>query len=78
MLYDAGSKPFRKARRMEYASAIATMSTPRAPQDMERYLAVLAKHDPPSDRDVLNAWEKMLDTGRAPSDAPRPDELEAS
>jgi hypothetical protein len=30
MVYDAASKPLGRARRMECASAIATMSTPRA------------------------------------------------
>ena len=43
MVYDAGSKPFARAARMEYASTIATMSTPRATQDMEKYLAELAR-----------------------------------
>jgi enoyl-CoA hydratase len=67
MLYDAGSKPFTRAVRMEAASLTATMTTARAKQDMETYLGELAKHDRPSDRDVLDAWEKMLATG--PSEA---------
>ena len=41
-------------------SMIAVMSTPRARQDMETYLQELAKHDAPTDRDILEVWEKML------------------
>lgn len=63
MLYDAGSRPFARAMRMEAASLIATMSTARATRDMEAYLAELARHDPPSDREVLDSWAKMLATG---------------
>jgi enoyl-CoA hydratase len=61
-LYDAGSEPFVTAMRMEGASFLVTMATKRAAHDMERYLAELAKHDPPSDRQVIDAWEKMLAT----------------
>ena len=60
MVYDAGARPFRVGARMEAASMIAVMSTPRARQDMETYLQELAKHDAPTDRDILEAWEKML------------------
>jgi hypothetical protein len=63
MVYDAGSKPIARAMRMENASMTATLSSPRATQDMETYLAELAKDDPPTDRQVLDAWEKMLTTG---------------
>jgi enoyl-CoA hydratase/carnithine racemase len=63
MVYDAASKPIARAMRMENASMTATLSTPRATHDMETYLAELAKHDPPTDRQVLDAWEKMLTTG---------------
>jgi enoyl-CoA hydratase len=62
MIYDAATKPFTRATRMEFASAIATLSTDRATQDMEKYLAELAGHDSPTDRQILDAWEKMLDT----------------
>jgi enoyl-CoA hydratase len=62
MVYDAGSRPFARAMRMEAASLIATMTTARATQDMETYLGELAKHGPPSDQDVLDAWAKMLAT----------------
>ena len=71
MVYDAGSKPFARAARMEYASTIATMSTPRATQDMEKYLAELARHDSPTDRQILDVWQKMLDTGPSPDVATR-------
>jgi enoyl-CoA hydratase/carnithine racemase len=63
MVYDAGSRPLARAMRMEAASLIATMSRDRATQDMETYLAKLAKQEPPSDRDVLGAWAEMLATG---------------
>jgi hypothetical protein len=62
MVYDAGTRPFARAMRMESASMLATMSTARATQDMETYLGELAKHDPPTDRQILDAWEKMLAT----------------
>jgi enoyl-CoA hydratase len=65
MVYDAASKPIARAMRMESAGMTATLSTPRATQDMEMYLSELAKHDPPTDRQVLDAWEKMLATGPA-------------
>jgi enoyl-CoA hydratase len=65
MVYDAASKPIARAMRMESAGMTATLSTPRATQDMETYLGELAKHDPPTDRQVLDAWEKMLATGPA-------------
>jgi enoyl-CoA hydratase len=65
MIYDAAARPFAQATRMEFASAVATLSTPRATQDMETYVAELGKHDSPTDRQVLDAWEKMLDTGRS-------------
>jgi enoyl-CoA hydratase len=68
MVYDAASKPIARAMRMENASMTATLSTPRATQDMEAYLAELAKHDPPTDRQVLDAWEKMLTTGPSEAD----------
>ena len=71
MVYDAGSKPFARAARMEYASTIATISTPRAKQDMEKYLAELARHDSPTDRQILDVWQKMLDTGPSPDVATR-------
>jgi enoyl-CoA hydratase len=67
MIYDAATKPFARATRMEYASAIATLSTDRATRDMETYAAELAKHASPTDRQILDAWEKMLDTGPAQS-----------
>src|SRR4051812_10253908 len=70
MVYDAGTRPFARAMRMEAASLIATMATARATEDMETYLGELAEHDPPSDRDVLDAWEKMLATGPAAADVP--------
>jgi hypothetical protein len=57
---------------MENASMTATLSTPRAIQDMEAYLAELAKHDPPTDRQVLDAWEKMLTTGPSEADVYAP------
>ena len=50
---------------------IATMSTPRATQDMEKYLAELARHDSPTDRQILDVWQKMLDTGPSPDVATR-------
>jgi hypothetical protein len=31
--------------------------------ELERYLGELAKHNPPTDRRVLDAWERMLATG---------------
>jgi enoyl-CoA hydratase len=65
MVYDAASKPIARAMRMESAGMTATLSTPRATQDMETYLGELAKHDPPTDRQVLDAWEKMLATSPA-------------
>jgi enoyl-CoA hydratase len=65
MVYDAASKPIARAMRMESAGMTATLSTPRATQDMETYLGELAKHNPPTDRQVLDAWEKMLATGPA-------------
>lgn len=68
MVYDAGSKPVARAMRMENASMTATLSTRRATHDMETYLAELAKHDPPTDRQVLDAWEKMLATGPPAAD----------
>src|SRR5207248_1115848 len=63
MIYDAGSKPLRRAMRMENASALVTLSTKRAIEDMEAYVAEIASHQSPSDRQILDAWEKMLDTG---------------
>jgi enoyl-CoA hydratase len=71
MIHDAGSKPFARATRMEFGSAIRTLSTDRATEDMETYAAELAKHDSPTDRQVLDAWEKMLATGPSPADVPR-------
>jgi enoyl-CoA hydratase len=68
MVYDAASKPIARAMRMENASMTATLSTRRATQDMETYLAKLAKHDPPTDRQVLDAWERMLTTGPSEPD----------
>jgi enoyl-CoA hydratase len=67
MVYGAGSMPVARAMRMETASMTATMSRPRAVRDMETYLTELAKRDPPSDRDVLDAWEKMLAAPRQAS-----------
>jgi enoyl-CoA hydratase len=67
MIYDAATKPFSKAVRMEAASATVSLTTERATRDMERYVAELIKHgDVPTDRQILDAWEKMLDT--APSE----------
>ena len=52
---------------MEYASTIRTMITDRAARDMERYIAELARYRSPTDRQLLDAWEKMLDTGPFPA-----------
>ena len=60
MLYDAGSRPAGAGARMEAASMIATMSAPRARDDMQAYLEELSRHEAPSDRDIVRAWEKML------------------
>src|SRR5206468_853077 len=60
MVYDAGTRPAGAAARMEAASMIAAMTTSRARQDMETYLEKLARHDAPSDRDILGAWAEML------------------
>jgi enoyl-CoA hydratase/carnithine racemase len=60
MVYDAASRPIARAMRMEGASMTASMSTARAAHEMEAYLGELAKHDSPTDRQVLEAWETML------------------
>jgi len=70
MLYDAGSKPLRRAMRMESASMVATMSTARASADIETYLARLSQHEVPSDADILAIWQEMLATGPTASGEP--------
>jgi enoyl-CoA hydratase/carnithine racemase len=65
MLYDAGSRPFGRALRIEGASLVATTSRQRAADEMERYLAELGRHESPTDRQILDAWNEMLAT--APS-----------
>jgi enoyl-CoA hydratase len=60
MVYDAGSRPAGAGTRMEAAGMIATMSAPRAREDMEAYLEELARHEAPSDRDIVRAWQKLL------------------
>ena len=66
MVYDAATRPFARATRMEFASTVATMCTDRSKQGMERYLAELAENEWPTDRQILDAWRKMLGTGPAP------------
>lgn len=62
MIYDAGSRPLSRALRMEAASLIATMSTTRATEDIATYLAELSERDLSRDREILDAWTKMLAT----------------
>jgi enoyl-CoA hydratase len=77
MVYDAGNRPVARALRMESASMTATMSTARATRDMETYLEELVRYDAPSDRQILDAWEKMLATGESAPEAPAARELSA-
>lgn len=58
MIYDAGSLPMPRALRMEAASLVAVTSAPRAARDLEAALRQLP--DAPSDREVLDAWERVL------------------
>jgi enoyl-CoA hydratase/carnithine racemase len=61
MVYDAGSRPIGRAMRMEIASMTASLSTARAVEDMEAYQRELARHERPTDRQILDAWETVLD-----------------
>jgi enoyl-CoA hydratase/carnithine racemase len=71
MVYDAATRPFGRATSMEYASFITTMTTRRAAEDLETYLGKLAQHDPPSDRDILDAWAAMLGSVPPGAEVPR-------
>ena len=58
MVYDAAGRPLWRALRMETASLVATTSAPRAARELEFALGELP--DNPSDREVLDAWERVL------------------
>jgi enoyl-CoA hydratase len=60
MVYDAGSRPIARALRMEMASMTASLSTARAVEDMEAYQRALARHERPTDRQILDTWETVL------------------
>jgi enoyl-CoA hydratase len=62
MIYEAGSQPLSQALKMEYASLLRTLSTPRSIEDMDRFVAEYSRHEAPTDRQMLDIWDKMLDT----------------
>jgi enoyl-CoA hydratase len=58
MIYDAASRPFVHALRMEAAALVSTTATSRTARDLESYLRVLPER--PTDREVLDAWDRIL------------------
>lgn len=63
MVYDAGSRPFMSATRMEAASLIATLTSPQAKRTMDHYLTRLTAHHPLTDGDVEDELRALGDSG---------------
>lgn len=59
-VYEAGTRPARAAMRGEAASMYASMTSQRARQDLGRYLRELEQYDEPTDREIIDAWRRVL------------------
>lgn len=60
MAYDAATRPFAAALRMEAASMAVTVASAEAERAMDAYVSDLAQLDPLTDDAILAAWRRLL------------------